>query len=59
MQQNRTSIYIFTQVIREFNVQLGWIHIGANVFGTDVYDRISLHGPNLGTTEKFREMKYR
>lgn len=33
------------QVLKEFNVQRDAVHVGANVFGTDVTDRIQLHGP--------------
>jgi hypothetical protein len=47
------------QVLREFDVQLDRIHMGANVFGTDVYDRIPLHGPNFGKNENFAKMKYK
>ncbi|KAL4216359.1 collagen [Mactra antiquata] len=33
-------------VLNVFDVQSGAIHVGANVFGTDVTDRIQLHGPS-------------
>ena len=32
-------------MLRNFNVSRGNVHVGANVFGNSVYDRIKLYGP--------------
>ncbi|XP_053387288.1 protein PIF-like [Mercenaria mercenaria] len=42
------------QVLRAFAVEKDRIHVGANVFGTDVYDRIELMGPTLDFKMKYR-----
>lgn len=39
---------VLLQVLKDFDVSQGNIHVGANVFGKDVYDYFNLYGPSKG-----------
>ncbi|KAH3868183.1 hypothetical protein DPMN_031323 [Dreissena polymorpha] len=42
----KTTKNVLVEVLRSFNVSKDNVHVGANVFGRTVYDRIVLYGPS-------------
>ena len=45
--EKKITSFCYLQVLSEFRVMRNEVHVGANVFGTDVYDRVQLHGPTI------------